>query len=69
MVVSRLTKWLVKHYPDAVLVALKPDAKNWKAGCEFMVDIDGHKYYKFRDSGDVPLGPLQRNSGCLNSVR
>ena len=55
MVVSRLTKWLVKHYPDAVLVVLKPDAKNWKAGCEFMVDIEGHKYYKFRDSGDVPL--------------
>jgi hypothetical protein len=55
MVISKVANWLVKNYPDAVLVALKPDSKNWKAGCEFMVDIDGHKYYKFRDSGDVPL--------------
>ena len=55
MVVSKLANWLVKNYPDAVLTALKPDSKNWKAGCEFMVEMDGHKYYRFRDSGDVPL--------------
>ena len=55
MVISKIANWLVKNYPDAVLVALKPDSKNWKAGCEFMVEMDGHKYYRFRDSGDVPL--------------
>ena len=55
MVISKLANWLVKNYPDAVLTALKPDSKNWKAGCEFMVEMDGHKYYRFRDSGDVPL--------------
>lgn len=55
MVISKLANWLVKNHPDAVLVALKPDTKNWKAGCEFMVEMDGHKYYRFRDSGDVPL--------------
>lgn len=55
MVISKIASWLVKNYPDAVLTALKPDSKNWKAGCEFMVEMDGHKYYRFRDSGDVPL--------------
>jgi hypothetical protein len=55
MVISKVAKWLVKNYPDAVLTALKPDSKNWKAGCEFMVEMEGHKYYRFRDSGDVPL--------------
>jgi hypothetical protein len=55
MVISKIANWLVKNHPDAVLTALKPDSKNWKAGCEFMVEMDGHKYYRFRDSGDVPL--------------
>lgn len=55
MVISKVAKWLVKNHPDAVLTALKPDSKNWKAGCEFMVEMDGYKYYRFRDSGDVPL--------------
>ena len=55
MVISKIANWLVKNCPDAVLTALKPDSKNWKAGCEFMVEMDGHKYYRFRDSGDVPL--------------
>ena len=55
MVITKLANWLVKNHPDAVLVALKPDSKNWKAGCEFMVEMDGHKYYRVRDSGDVPL--------------
>lgn len=55
MVISKIASWLVKNYPDAVLTALKPDSKNWKSGCEFMVEMDGHKYYRFRDSGDVPL--------------
>jgi hypothetical protein len=30
MVISKVANWLVKNYPDAVLVALKPDSRNWK---------------------------------------
>jgi len=41
--------------PDGVLAAMRKGQKHWKELCEVAFDLDGHSYYQFKDSGNIPL--------------
>lgn len=34
--------------------------KKWIEGCELVFNIEGHNYYRYRDSGKLPLQRLER---------
>lgn len=50
-----LTRIALAINPDGVMAALRKGQKHWKELCEVAFDLDGHTYYQFRDSGNIPL--------------
>lgn len=56
---TKVAELLYKYFQSEIL-KIQSQSKNWKDHCEYITTIGTKNYYRFKDSGNIPLGRLEQ---------